>query len=160
MAAIRQIDPRLGVSYEPLEATMRNDASYVLTRIGGLVFAALGAIGLVLASIGIYSMVGYAVAQQTREIGIRMALGAQPRDVLLLVLGRTARPIGYGLGGGIALGFALSLLLSALLEGLRLADPAVLAAVSVALGGVALVAAYLPARRALRLAPAITLREE
>jgi predicted permease len=160
MAAVRQIDPRLGVSYEPLEATMRNDASYVLTRIGGLVFAALGAIGLVLAVIGIYSMVGYAVTQQTREIGIRMALGAQPRDVLRLVLGRTARPIGYGLGGGLVLGFALSLLLSALLEGLRLADPAVLAAVSVALGGVALVAAYLPARRALQLAPAITLRAE
>jgi len=117
-------------------------------------------IGLVLALIGIYSMVGHAVTQQTREISIRMALGAQPRDVLRLVLGRTARPIGFGLVGGLALGFALSLLLSALLEGLRLADPAVLAAVSVALGGVALVAAYLPARRALRLAPAITLRAE
>ena len=160
MAAIRQIDPRLGVSYEPLQATMKTDASYVLTRVGGLVFTALGAIGLVLASIGIYSMVGYAVTQQTREIGIRIALGARPRDVLRLVLGRTVPPIGYGLGGGIALGLALSLLLSALLDGLKLTDPAVLAAVSIALAVIALSAAYLPARRALRLAPAITLRSE
>jgi predicted permease len=160
IAAVHQLDPKLGVSYELLDATMRTNASYVLTRVGGLVFAALGAIGLVLASIGIYSMVGYAVTQQTREISIRMALGAQPRDVLRLVLGRTARPIGYGLAGGLALGLVLSLLLSALLEGLKLADPAVLAAVSIALGVIALGAAYLPARRALRLAPAITLRSE
>jgi ABC-type antimicrobial peptide transport system permease subunit len=105
-------------------------------------------------------MVGYAVMQQAREVGIRLALGAQRVDVLWLLLARTMRPIVYGLSCGLALGLALSLLLSALLEGVRLADPTVLIIVSIALGVVAVGAAYLPARRALRLAPAITLRSE
>ena len=105
-------------------------------------------------------MVGYAVMQQTREVGIRLALGAQRLDVMWLLLARTLRPIVYGLSCGLALGLALSLLLSALLEGVKLADPAVLFTVSIALGIIALGAAYLPARRALRLAPAITLRSE
>jgi putative ABC transport system permease protein len=157
---VRAVDPNLSVSLQRLDALMTSDGYFVFSRLSGIVFSIIGLLGLMLASVGIYSMVGYSVSRQTREIGIRVALGAQRTDVLRLVLGRSVRPILVGVAAGLALGTALSLVLSSVLPGLKLLDPAVLLAVSTSLTAIALVAAYIPARRAMSLDPVAVLRFE
>jgi putative ABC transport system permease protein len=131
-------------------------------RIGAMVFAAIGLIGFALAAVGVYSMVAYTVTQQTREVGIRMALGAQRRDVLRLLLGASSKWIAAGLLFGAGLGAVLSRELASqlLLQGGGFLDPAVILTVSALTGGLAMLAAYFPARRATRLDPAVTLRFE
>ena len=113
-----------------------------------------------LAALGIYGTVSYSVGQRTREIGIRMALGAQRGDVLRLVLGQGTRLILAGLGLGIVVSLALARLVASLLYGVDAHDPATLGLVATLLGTVALLASYLPARRATRIDPLAALREE
>ena len=119
-----------------------------------------GILALVLATVGIYSVLAYVVAQRTHEIGIRMALGAQRRDVLRLVVGQGMRAVLIGVAIGIAAALALSRLLSQLLYGVGDKDPVTFAAVTVLLTLVALAACYIPARRAMRLDPMVALRYE
>jgi putative ABC transport system permease protein len=105
-------------------------------------------------------VVAYAVNQRTRELGIRMALGAQRRDVLLLVIGQGMRPALMGLILGVAGAFGLTRFLAAQLFEIKPTDPATFTAVSLALVAVAFLACWLPARRAARVDPMVALRQE
>ena len=119
-----------------------------------------GALALVLAAIGIYGLLHYAVAQRTHEIGIRMALGAQQHDVLKLVVGQALAPAVMGVGAGLLGAAGLTRFLSSLLYGIRPTDPLTFIVVCMILLGVALFACYIPARRAATVDPMVALRYE
>ncbi len=125
-----------------------------------LVLGAFAAVALLLATVGVHGVLSYTVAERTREIGIRMALGADRGSVGRLVVGQGARLALAGLGIGVVGSLAVSRLLAALLYGVRPGDPATLATVAVGLGAVSLLASWLPARRAARVDPMVALREE
>jgi putative ABC transport system permease protein len=130
------------------------------TRIGAWLLSAFAALALLLTAIGIFGVMAQAVAQRTPEIGIRMALGAQARDVLGLVLGRAAIVTAAGLVIGAGSALLLTRLLAALLYGVEPGDPATFVSVAVLLGVIALVAGYVPARRATRVDAIAALRAE
>jgi putative ABC transport system permease protein len=115
---------------------------------------------LLLAAVGIYGVMAYLVVQRTREIGIRMALGAQRSDVLKIVLGSGTRLALTGIGIGIAAGFGVTRILPGMLFGIRPADPMTFTLAPLALLGIALLACYIPARRAMRVDPMVALRYE
>ncbi|MGH9434941.1 MAG: ABC transporter permease [Terriglobia bacterium] len=115
---------------------------------------------LALAAVGIYGLVAYSVAQRTHEIGIRMALGAQKRDVLKMVIGNGIKLALVGIAAGIIGALALTRFLSSILYGVKPDDPATLAVVSLILAAVAILACYIPARRAARVDPLVALRDE
>jgi ABC-type antimicrobial peptide transport system permease subunit len=115
---------------------------------------------LFLVSIGIFGTLAFTVARRTNEIGIRMALGAQSTSVLKMLLGGVMRVLVVGLAAGTAAALALTRFLSSLLYHVKPADPATYLAVSIVLTVVALLASYIPARRATRIDPMLALREE
>jgi predicted permease len=121
-------------------------------------FAIFALLALALGAIGIYSVVSYSVAERTQEIGVRLAVGAQKADVLKLVLGEGMRLAGVGILIGLAAAVALTRLMQSLLYGVSAVDPATYAAVALLLAGVAALACYLPARRAMRVDPIVALR--
>jgi putative ABC transport system permease protein len=125
-----------------------------------LLLSVFSMVALLLAAVGIVGVVGHSVAQRTHEIGLRMALGAGNLDVLRLVVSGKMLWVLAGLAAGVAGSTGLTRLLSGLLYGVRPLDPMVLGGVSALLGAVALVASYLPARRALRIDPMVALRCE
>jgi predicted permease len=156
-AAIDELDATAKVTI----GTLRDAASTELTmrRVGTQMVGAIGIVGLLLTAIGLYGVVSYLVASRTAELGIRMALGATPRQLHREVLRHAARLV----GGGVAIGAAASLLvtpaLATFLAGLSPADPIAFLAAAAVLMLVALVASYLPARRVARVDPLLTLRE-
>lgn len=125
-----------------------------------LLLGIFAGVALLLASVGIFGVVAYSVVQRTQEIGIRVALGSKPRDVLKLIVGRGAAVTAIGVAAGIALALFATRSMSSLLYGVSPTDPLVFAVVSLVLTVVALLAAYLPARRASRIDPAVALRYE
>ncbi|HEV2417081.1 MAG TPA: ABC transporter permease [Terriglobia bacterium] len=129
-------------------------------RFSALLLSSFGILSLFLTAIGLYGMISYAVAQRTHEIGIRMALGAQKRDVLGMVIGQGVKLVLIGVTVGIAGALALTRFLSSLLYGVRPTDPVMFLAVSLVLIGVALLACYIPARRAANVDPMMALRHE
>ena len=134
--------------------------SVVSPRLNLLLFGLFAALALVLASVGIYGVTAYSVAQRTREIGIRMALGATQAQVMRDVLGYGVRLTSLGLVFGLAGALAGTRVLSSLLYGVRSTDAITFVAVSMVLTAVAFMASYLPARRAIRVDPIIALRYE
>ncbi len=129
-------------------------------RVSALLLGIFAALALVLAAIGIYGVTSYSVAQRSKEIGIRIAMGAQPRDVLRLILGFGAKLALIGVVTGIIAALALTQLMKTMLYGVDATDPLTLAAVSLALIAVTLLACYIPARRAMSVDPIIALRAE
>jgi putative ABC transport system permease protein len=120
--------------------------------------AAFAAVALLLATIGVYGVMAYSVAQRRHEIGIRMAMGARPADVLRLVVRQGMRLVAVGLAIGAALSLAASRWVASVLYGVDPRDPLTLGLVALFLGAVVLVASFLPARRAARVDPVATLR--
>src|SRR5207253_2088811 len=124
-----------------------------------LLFSAFAAVALLLAAAGIYGVLAAQVAERTREIGVRNALGAAPRDIVRLVLGRAARLAGAGIALGTLGAVAIGRVLGGLLFGVSPLDPVTLGGVAVLLAAVALAACLAPARRAVRVAPMVALRD-
>jgi ABC-type antimicrobial peptide transport system permease subunit len=119
-----------------------------------------GAMALLLGAVGLYGIIAYSVSQRTREIGVRVALGAQRRDVMSLVLGEGVSLILIGLMIGLAGSLALTRFLSSLLVGVSATDPLTFSSVAVLLALIALAACYIPARRAVLVDPMVALRYE
>jgi putative ABC transport system permease protein len=156
LAAIDRDQPIYNV--RTMEQVMAN--SVARQRFNMLLVAVFASLGLVLASVGIYGVMSYSVTQRTHEIGIRMALGAQSRDILKLVVGQGLVLVLLGVGIGLLAAFVLTRLMSSLLFGVTATDPITFAGVSLFLGTVALAACFIPARKATRVDPMIALRYE
>ncbi len=132
----------------------------VQPRFNMALFTCFAMLGLALAAAGIYSVLSYHVTRRTHEIGVRMALGAEKGDVLRLMLGAGSKLVFTGLGIGVAGSFALAKLLRSEVFQVPATDPLALMGAVVLLSGVALLACYVPARRAARMDPMIALRHE
>jgi ABC-type antimicrobial peptide transport system permease subunit len=136
------------------------ESSLAERRFSMLLLALFAALALGLATVGIYGVMAYFVTQGTRELGIRMALGASPRAILLLVVGQGAAVTAAGLIIGLGAAFALSRFMQRLLFGVGATDPLTFTAIPLALALAALLACYVPARRAARIDPTVSLRSE
>ena len=143
---------------EPLTTTL---AGYVAEpRLYALLLGVFAAIALVLAAVGIYSVIAYSVAQRTQEIGVRMALGAQTDVILKLVVGQGMKLVASGVALGLAASFSLTRLMSNMLFGVSTVDPMTFGAITLLLTFVALLACWIPARRATKVDPMIVLRAD
>ncbi len=136
------------------------DRAITGARFNTVLLGVFAEIAFLLAAVGIYGVISCDVSERTHEIGIRVALGAQPADVLKLILGHGARLALYGIAAGLAAAFALTRLLASMLYGVKPTDAYTFVAIPVLLGAVALAASYLPSRRALALDPVTALRHE
>jgi len=159
---LQRMDSDLPVfNTQTMEEHLRSSAfGFMPMRMAAFVAGAQGIIGLLLAIMGVYGVVAYAVSQRTREIGIRLALGAARADVFRLVVRGGLKLIIIGLAAGLLFAGGLSLVLSGLLVGLSAFDPLVFVSVAIGLVVVSLLACYLPARRAMAIDPALTLKSD
>jgi predicted permease len=157
-AIMANLDNRAIVTFRLLSDNLRE---YLRASIVGAAMAAsLGLAGLGLAAIGVFGVFSYIVSERSREIGIRLAIGARACDVVRLVLGRTAGALGAGLAVGVGLSLVASPVLRSVIYGVSPRDPLAMLAAAATLGVAALVASAVPIRRALRVDPAVTLRQD
>jgi putative ABC transport system permease protein len=157
--AVHSVDPD-----QPIEklATMEQvvTESVAGQRFNMVLLGAFAALALALAAVGIFGITSYSVSQRTREMGLRMALGALPGTVLWMVLKEAGALAGVGLATGLALALGATRVMASLLFGVPTTDPATFAAVAVALGAVSLVAAWVPGHRATQVDPMVALRSD
>jgi putative ABC transport system permease protein len=156
---IHSLDPDLAVAHIRTMAQVIS-SSVAGPRFNTLLLGVFAGVALFLAAIGIYGVMAYAITQQTHEIGIRVALGAQPRNVLQLVLRRGVRLAGVGATFGVAAALAFTRLMAGLLYDVSATDPLTFSCVVILLLAIALLACYVPARRAMRVDPMVALRCE
>jgi len=156
---IREVDPDQPVSNVATMAEVLGEEA-AQRRMGMITLVGFAALALLLASLGIYGVLAYFVTQHTNEIGLRQALGATPRNILFLVLKKGMGLTLAGVGSGLLAAFALTRLMSSMLFGVNASDPLTFVAVPAVLVAVALLACYLPARRATKVDPLVALRYE
>jgi predicted permease len=156
--ALPQVAPDASVAFKAMSEAIA--VAVMPARVGAVVTGAFAAIAVLLAAVGIYALISQDVAQRTREIGVRRAVGATTRDVLRLVVGRSVLLVGTGLAVGMAIGVAGGTALSSLTVGVSPADPIALAAAATVVLGAAVIASVVPAARASRVDPLIALRAE
>ncbi len=158
---VRSLAPAMPVfDTHTMTAALNTLGGLLLYRLGAVLTASLGALGLVLSLVGVYGVVSYAASQRTHEIGIRMALGAQPRQALKTIFSQALVVTGTGVVVGALLASVVGQLARDLLSGVSPVDPLTYLGASVLLAGVALAACYIPARRAMRVDPMVALRHE
>jgi predicted permease len=158
---IRELNPAITVvDIRTMEESLQGATGFFIFRLGASLAAFIGTMGLILAVIGVYGMVSYTAARRTQEIGIRIALGANSYQILELIVGQGVRTVFMGVFAGLIAAWALTRTMRHLLVGISPNDPIVYITVSVALSLVALVASYVPARRATKVDPMVALRYE
>jgi hypothetical protein len=161
LACIQSLEPNMPVAdLQTMRRSLRGAHGFLIFRVGAAQAGALGVLGLMLAIVGVYGVVSYGAAQRTREIGIRMALGATPQGILQMILRRGAWMVVSGIIAGLAGAAALTRLLARFLLLVSPTDPLTFVVVTFLLGLVALWACYVPARRAMRVEPIEALRHE
>jgi predicted lysophospholipase L1 biosynthesis ABC-type transport system permease subunit len=156
---VRGIDPNVTV-IDAMPLAEHVVQTLYAEKIAANLLSVLGTLALLLAAVGLYSVMAYAVTQRTHEIGIRMALGATRKDVLKLIVGQGLALTLVGIGAGLVAAWALTRLLASFLYGTAATDPTTFIGVSVLLASVALLASYIPARRATKVDPMVALRYE
>jgi putative ABC transport system permease protein len=155
----RQADPGIALrGINTLEEEIAD--SIAIVRIMGILMGIFGLVALALSSIGVYGVLSESVAQRTHEIGIRLALGANPRDLMTLILGQALKLAGIGLAIALPISFAISWAMASFIFGVVSVDFTIVAGFTVLLLAVAFAAGYLPARRAIRVDPMVSLRYE
>jgi putative ABC transport system permease protein len=157
--AVRELDPGVPVDRIGTMASAMSE-SIALSRFRSFLMTTFAATALLLAAIGIYGVVAYAVAKRTREIGVRMALGATPSGVVAMVVSQASRPVVAGIAGGLIGAFLLNRALETMLFGVTASDPMTFAGAVAVLSGVATAACLVPAMRASRIDPVVALRNE
>ena len=157
MSTLRQMNPdQPATEMRPIQSLV--DRSTSPRRFFTLLVGTFAALGLILASLGIYGVISYSVTRRTQEIGVRMALGATPGRVQRNVIAKTLRLAAIGIGMGAAASLAVANLIGSMLFGTAPTDPITFVAMIVLLGAVAALAGYVPARRASRINPMVALR--
>jgi putative ABC transport system permease protein len=157
--AVHSIDKNLPVTdVESLPDALGQSISR--ERFRTFLLGSFSAIALLLAAVGIFGIVSYSASQRNQEIGIRIAVGAQRRDILRLILGQGAKLALLGLGVGVVLALLLTRLMASLLYNVSATDPLTFGGVAIILLGVAITACYIPARRAIRVDPIVALRHQ
>ena len=157
---IAAVDPGLTATASTLQAMLRRTEAFLAASTSAAIASAISLFGMLLASMGIYSAVSYDVVLRTREVGIRMAIGAQKSNVLALMLLGSLRPVVFGLMAGTVLAVGASHLLRGVLYGLSAIDAVSFAGASLLFLAIALAASWLPSRRAMRIDPLVALREQ
>jgi putative ABC transport system permease protein len=158
---VRELDPDMPIGdLQTMNRSLNGAQGFLIFRIGAMQAGLLGLLGLALAVVGVYGVVSYGAAQRTREIGIRMALGAMPRDIFRIILGQGVWLIVSGVVLGLAGAAAMTRLLNRFLLLVSATDPLTFITVTLLLTSAALWACYLPARRATRVEPVVALRHE
>jgi putative ABC transport system permease protein len=158
---VRALDPNMPISdVQTMRQSLSGGNGFFILRVGATLAAAMGLLGLTLAVVGVYGVVSFAASQRTHEIGIRMALGAEQRDILLLVLRQGLVLVIGGALFGVLLAWALTRSMAAVLVGVSPTDPLTFVTATLLLTGIGLWACYSPARRAMRLDPMVALRYE
>ena len=160
-AQVQELAPGIPISQvQTMTQALQGVNGLFFFRFGAQLTGTMGLLGLVLAVVGVYSVVSYAAAQRTHEIGIRMALGAAPRDILSMVLRQSLIIVGAGIVLGLALSLAGTRAIADLIVGIKPTDPLTFLTVIFVLSAIALVACWIPARRATRVSPLTALRYE
>jgi macrolide transport system ATP-binding/permease protein len=157
---ISAVDPSLAASTSTLQEMLRQTDAFLIAGISAAIVSTISLFGLMLASMGIYSTVSYVVVLRTHEVGIRMAIGANKRDILALMIRESTRPVVAGLLLGMVLAAGASRLLRGVLYGITTVDAISFAGASFLFLAIALVATWLPSRRAMRVDPLVALRYE